>query len=72
MTTEEDKIKIQEFLKKSLSEKGESNIKLEVRFIGYYKVRILLIFINILNLIVIPKRLVNKKTIVINCNFKIE
>jgi hypothetical protein len=72
MTTEEDKIKIQEFLKKSLSEKGESNVKLEVRFIGYYKVRILLIFINILNLIVIPKRLVNKKTIVINCNFKIE
>ena len=58
--------------KKSIYEKGYCNMSLEVKFIGYYKVRILLFVVKVLNLIVIPKRVINKKTIVIDCNFEIK
>jgi hypothetical protein len=58
--------------KRILYENGECKIGLEIKFIGYYKVKVLMLVINILNLVVIPKRLVNKKTIIIDCNFKIK
>lgn len=58
--------------KNQIYQNGKCEIKFEVKFIGYYKLKILMLVINILNLIVIPKRLVNKKTIIIDCNFKIK
>jgi len=67
-----EKLSIEEAFKQKLFENGEVSMKLEIKFIGFYKLRALMLFINILNLIVIPKRLLNKSTKVIDCHFKIK
>jgi hypothetical protein len=65
-------MKVEDHFKKALYEKGKVTLSLEIRYIGIYKVKALMYFIKLLNIIVIPKRMINKKTIVIDCNFEIK
>jgi hypothetical protein len=62
----------EEKFKKELYTKGKINMSLEIRFIGFYKVKILMAVIKLLNIIVIPNMLINKNTKVIDCHFEIK
>jgi hypothetical protein len=70
MTPQEKEQAAKEF-KTRLIEDKEVQLEIDVKFIGFYKLIILMWFIRVLNIVVIPNRLFNKKIVSLNCNFTI-